>query len=71
MKKLLSMILALALVLSMVSLAAAESALPYAEGTVLRMATGYNNAKTGLRFDPKSQAKASPWPTAKPTMPAT
>jgi len=53
MKKLLSMILALALVLSMVSLAAAESALPYAEGTVLRMATGYNNAKTGLLFDPE------------------
>ena len=25
--------------------------LPYAEGTVLRMATGYNNAKTGLSFD--------------------
>ena len=25
--------------------------LPYAEGTVLRMATGYNNAKTGLFFD--------------------
>ena len=53
MKKLLSMILALALVLSMVSLAAAESALPYAEGTMLRMATGYNNAKTGLLFDPE------------------
>ena len=53
MKKLLSMILALAMVLSMVSLAAAESTLPYAEGTVLRMATGYNNAKTGLLFDPE------------------
>jgi len=26
-------------------------ALDYAEGTVLRMATGYNNAKTGLFFD--------------------
>lgn len=26
-------------------------ALEYAEGTVLRMATGYNNAKTGLFFD--------------------
>ena len=25
--------------------------LPYAEGTTLRMATGYNNAKTGLFFD--------------------
>ena len=29
----------------------AESGLTYAEGTVLRMATGYNNAKTGLFFD--------------------
>ena len=27
------------------------AALEYAEGTVLRMATGYNNAKTGLFFD--------------------
>ncbi len=44
--------MALALLLSAVSLATAESALPYAEGTVLRMATGYNNAKTGLSFDP-------------------
>ncbi len=25
--------------------------LPYAEGTTLRMACGYNNAKTGMRFD--------------------
>ena len=53
MKKFLSMILALALILSMASLATAEGALPYAEGTVLRMATGYNNAKTGLLFDPE------------------
>ncbi|MBR6165093.1 MAG: hypothetical protein IKQ45_04080 [Clostridia bacterium] len=51
MKKVLSLILALAMVLTMVSLAGAESALPYAEGTVLRMGTGYNNAKTGLVFD--------------------
>ena len=28
-----------------------EFALPYAEGTMLRMATGYNNKKTGLFFD--------------------
>ena len=28
-----------------------EPMLPYDEGTVLRMATGYNNAKTGLFFD--------------------
>ena len=52
MKKILSLALALVLLLSCVSIAAAESALPYAEGTVLRMATGYNNAKTGLSFDP-------------------
>ena len=39
------------MVLAMVSLAGAESALPYAEGTELRMGTGYNNAKTGLVFD--------------------
>ena len=28
--------------------------LEYAEGTVLRMATGYNNAKTGIAFDPET-----------------
>ena len=28
-----------------------ELKLEYADGTVLRMATGYNNAKTGLFFD--------------------
>ena len=28
-----------------------EDLLPYAEGTVLRMATGYNSAKTGIAFD--------------------
>ena len=53
MKKLLSMILALIMVLSMVSLATAEDALTYEEGTVLRMACGYNNSKTGLSFDPE------------------
>ncbi|MBR3107777.1 MAG: hypothetical protein IKH30_11460 [Clostridia bacterium] len=52
MKKILSLALALVLLLSCVSIAGADSALPYAEGTVLRMATGYNNAKTGLSFDP-------------------
>jgi putative aldouronate transport system substrate-binding protein len=35
----------------MVSVASASDELPYAEGTVLRMATGYNSAKTGLFFD--------------------
>lgn len=28
--------------------------LTFAEGTVLRMATGYNNAKTGITFDPET-----------------
>ena len=49
--KILSAALAAIMVLSMVGFTGAESALPYAEGTVLRMATGYNNAKTGLVFD--------------------
>ena len=53
MKKLVSLVLALAMMLSLVSLASAEDLLPVAEGTVLRMAVGYNNAKTGLRFDPE------------------
>ena len=51
MKKVLSMVLALMMLLSMISLAGAED-LSYEAGTVLRMATGYNNSKTGLRFDP-------------------
>ena len=51
--KVVSMLLALILAMSMISAAAAEDLLPYAEGTVLRMAVGYNNAKTGLRFDPE------------------
>jgi len=53
MKKILSLVLALALILSVFSVAAAESTLPYEKGTVLRMAVGYNNSKTGLRFDPE------------------
>ena len=51
MKKLLSMVLALIMVLTVFSIAGAESTLPFAEGTELRMGTGYNNAKTGLVFD--------------------
>ncbi len=53
MKRIVSMLMALALVATLfVSTAVAETAgLPYANGTVLRMATGYNNAKTGLFFD--------------------
>ena len=53
MKKILSLVLALAVVLSMAGLASAESTLPFEKGTVLRMAVGYNNSKTGLRFDPE------------------
>ena len=48
-------LLALLLVVSMVAAlfvgAASAEGLTYAEGTVLRMATGYNNAKTGLFFN--------------------
>lgn len=33
---------------------APEQGLTYADGTKLRMATGYNNAKTGLFFDPET-----------------
>ena len=51
--KVLSLLMAMLMLLSLCSVASAESALPYAEGTVLRMATGYNNAKTGLTFDPE------------------
>ena len=51
-KTLLALLLAVAMVASLfVGAASAESGLDYAEGTVLRMATGYNNAKTGLFFD--------------------
>ena len=53
MKRILSLVLALMMALSMAGMAAAEDLLPVAEGTVLRMAVGYNNAKTGLRFDPE------------------
>ena len=53
MKRTISLLMALAMIVTMlVGTAAAETAeLTYAEGTVLRMATGYNNAKTGLFFD--------------------
>ena len=45
------LLLLLAFCLMMVSVASASDELPYAEGTVLRMATGYNSAKTGMFFD--------------------
>ncbi len=54
MKRILSLVLVCAMLMSLfIAAASAETALPYAEGTVLRMATGYNNAKTGLFFDPE------------------
>ena len=50
--KVIALAMALMMGLSMISFASAESTLSYAPGTVLRMATGYNNSKTGLSFDP-------------------
>ena len=51
-KSLLALLLTVAMIASLcVCAVSAESGLSYAEGTVLRMATGYNNAKTGLFFD--------------------
>ena len=50
-KRTLSMIAALALIVALLLPGAAMAELSYAEGTVLRMATGYNSAKTGLFFD--------------------
>jgi len=51
MKKILSLVMALVMIAAMAGIAGAEGALTYAEGTELRMGTGYNNAKTGLTFD--------------------
>ena len=51
MKKILSLVFVVCLLASCISFGVAEDALSYAPGTVLRMATGYNNAKTGLIFD--------------------
>ena len=53
MKRSVSLLMVLAMIVTMfVGTASAEAAsLTFAEGTVLRMATGYNNAKTGLFFD--------------------
>ena len=51
-KKLLSVCLVAMMAVSMFSFASAESdSLTFAQGTVLRMATGYNSTKTGLFFD--------------------
>ena len=53
MKRIFSLLLALVMTMTMlVGAASAEAAeLTYAQGTLLRMATGYNSAKTGLFFD--------------------
>lgn len=52
MKRILSLALALLMMLSIFAISAtAEDAKKYADGTVLRMATGYNSAKTGIVFD--------------------
>ena len=53
MKRILSLLLVCAMVLSLAVVTASAEALTYADGTVLRMATGYNNSKTGLFFDPE------------------
>ncbi|MBR5287205.1 MAG: hypothetical protein IKU34_01275 [Clostridia bacterium] len=50
-KRTLSLVTVLAMVLVMMTSAIAAAELTYAEGTVLRMATGYNSTKTGLFFD--------------------
>ena len=52
MKKLTAILLVAVMMMTLIVVpASAESGLSYAEGTVLRMATGYNSAKTGLFFD--------------------
>ncbi|MBR3018841.1 MAG: hypothetical protein IKH57_17455, partial [Clostridia bacterium] len=50
MKRILSLALVCAMLLSLVAVSASAE-LTYAPGTVLRMATGYNSAKTGITFD--------------------
>ncbi|MBR5111478.1 MAG: hypothetical protein IK099_14965 [Clostridia bacterium] len=50
MKRILSLVLVCAMLLSLVAVSASAE-LTYAPGTVLRMATGYNSAKTGITFD--------------------
>ena len=51
MKKSLVILMTVLVVAMLFSVVSASDELPYAEGTVLRMATGYNSAKTGLFFD--------------------
>ena len=49
MKRFLSLMLACFLFLSLAGAALADQY--YADGTTLRMATGYNSAKTGITFE--------------------
>ncbi|MBQ8129742.1 MAG: hypothetical protein IJ175_05785 [Clostridia bacterium] len=49
--KRIALLLVLVMAVAMVGTASAE--LSFEEGTLLRMGTGYNNAKTGLTFDPE------------------
>ena len=51
MKRLTAIALAMIMVLSLAVVTAGADGLNYASGTVLRMATGYNSAKTGITFD--------------------
>ncbi|MBQ8137041.1 MAG: hypothetical protein IJ174_06370, partial [Clostridia bacterium] len=51
MKRLTALVLAMIMVLSLAVVTASAEGLTYAPGTVLRMATGYNSAKTGITFD--------------------
>ena len=51
MKKSLVILMTVLVMAMLFSVVSASDELPYAEGTVLRMATGYNSAKTGLFFD--------------------
>ena len=57
MKKTLSLIAVLVMVLGLLCGSAVAEA-KYAEGTVLRMATGYNSAKTGIAFDADTAGEA-------------
>jgi len=50
-KRILSLLVALSMMLTMLTGAAMAEELTYAQGTLLRMATGYNSVKTGLFFD--------------------
>ena len=44
----------------------ADNSLSYAPGTELRMATGYNNAKTGITFDAETAGEGTPASSSPP-----